>query len=230
MSFATRTTTTLLRPSRLLITSASRTTPITGRLFSSTAVSMVRISEAIKKDHDDLREAHRRILDATTHDEKVRWRNQFTWELARHSIGEELVVYPAFEEHLENGKAMADHDRAEHQTVKEELAKFENLDPEDPKFSSTLDNLWANLDKHMADEEANDMPALDSALGSEAHSDKLVRSFSRTKKFLPTHSHPNAPDQPPFETAVGLLAAPIDHIRDLFRKFPEDAKTGELPP
>ncbi len=29
-------------------------------------------------------------------------------ELARHSIAEEIVVYPAFEKYIENGKAMAD--------------------------------------------------------------------------------------------------------------------------
>jgi len=191
---------------------------------------MTRISDVIKSDHDDLREARKRITEAKTHEEKVQWRNQFTWELARHSISEELVVYPAFEDHLPNGKAMADHDRSEHQTVKEELVKFQDLDPSDPAFKSTLDSLWANLDKHMAEEEKNDMPALERALGSEAPSDKLVRSFERTKKFVPTRSHPNAPDKPPFETAAGLLAAPLDHIRDLFRKFPDEAKTGELPP
>ena len=43
--------------------------------------------------------------------------------------------------------------------------------------------------------------------------------------FVPTRSHPNAPDKPPFETAVGLLGAPIDRIKDLFKKFPEDDET-----
>ncbi|KAH7032602.1 HHE domain protein [Microdochium trichocladiopsis] len=191
---------------------------------------MTLISDAIKDDHNDLREAHKRILSANTHDEKVRWRNQFTWELARHSIGEELVVYPAMESHLDDGKARADHDRSEHQTVKEELVKFQDLDPKDPAFKTTLDSLWANLDKHMAEEEADDLPALERALPDYDASDRLVRPFGRTKKFIPTRSHPNAPDKPPFETVAGLLAAPIDHIRDLFRKFPDETKTGEMPP
>jgi len=46
------------------------------------------------------------------------WANQFRWELARHSVGEELLLYPAFEKHLgAEGKKMADEDRADHQTV-----------------------------------------------------------------------------------------------------------------
>lgn len=35
-------------------------------------------------------------------------------------------------------------------------------------------------------------------------------------------SHPSAPDKPPFETVVGLMAAPIDKLRDLFTAFPDE--------
>ncbi len=50
--------------------------------------------------------------------EQQRWANEFRWELARHSAGEELVVYPAFEKKLgAEGKRMADEDRAQHQEV-----------------------------------------------------------------------------------------------------------------
>lgn len=78
---------------------------------------MVLISEAIKQDHRELEDAYNKILGTSDFDEKRRWQNQFTWELARHSIGEELVVYPAFEKNLSDGKAMADKDRKEHLTV-----------------------------------------------------------------------------------------------------------------
>lgn len=50
-------------------------------------------------------------------DERTQFQNLFTWELARHSIGEELVVYPAFEKHVRDGVVLADKDRREHQTV-----------------------------------------------------------------------------------------------------------------
>jgi hypothetical protein len=78
---------------------------------------MTRLADAIKDDHRELEEAYNKILSAKTSDEKTRWQNQFTWELARHSIGEELIVYPLMEKNLPNGKAMADKDRKEHQTV-----------------------------------------------------------------------------------------------------------------
>lgn len=80
--------------------------------------NMTRISDAIKKDHRELEEYYNKIVNSIDEDEKTRYQNQFTWELARHSHGEELVVYPAFEKNLANGKSMADKDRDEHQAVR----------------------------------------------------------------------------------------------------------------
>jgi hypothetical protein len=40
--------------------------------------------------------------------------------------------------------------------------------------------------------------------------------------FVPSRSHPRAPNRPPFETLAGLLATPIDRLGDLFRKFPKE--------
>ena len=65
------------------------------------------------------------------------------------------------------------------------------------------------------------MPALEKALTDDVTAD-MAKSFERTKMFTPTRSHPSAPDKPPFETAAGLLAAPIDRLTDLFRKFPDE--------
>ncbi|KAG0210921.1 hypothetical protein BGX28_008758 [Mortierella sp. GBA30] len=181
---------------------------------------MYRVSEAIKQDHRELENDYNNILAATSEDEKTRWQNEFTWELARHSVGEELVVYPAFEKHLTNGKLMADEDRTDHQKVKEQLHVFQSMKASDPNFDATIKTLWADLSQHIMQEEASHLPALESAL-TDPESEALSSSFKRTKMFAPTRSHPNAPDKPPFETVAGLLAAPIDHLRDLFSKFPK---------
>lgn len=77
-----------------------------------------------------------------------------------------------------------------------------------------------DLKQHMKEEENDDLPQLEKAL-SEADSEKLGASFGRTKMFVPSRSHPSAPSKPPYETAVGLMMAPIDHVADFFRKWPE---------
>jgi len=208
--------------------STLKTVLIPQRHFSATTSAMTLISEAIKDDHRELEDAYNKILQATTSDEKRRWQNQFTWELARHSIGEELIVYPTMEKNLPNGKDMANKDRSEHKSVKDHLYKFQGLKPEDSEFVPTLKALWTDLGQHIKEEEEHDLVLLEKSL-QQSESEKLVAKFKRTKKFIPTRSHPDAPDKPPFETVAGLLAAPMDHLSDLFRKFPEEAKS-QLPP
>ncbi|RFU77946.1 hypothetical protein TARUN_4276 [Trichoderma arundinaceum] len=182
---------------------------------------MSRVSDAITKDHRELEDYYNRITSSSDLDEQTRYQNQFVWELARHSISEELVVYPVFEKYLSDGQQMAQKDREEHQKVKEQLFEFQKLSAKDPAFISTLNNLYSDLKQHMKEEEEEDLPKLEQAVSDE-ESQKLSKSFQRTKLFVPTHSHPSAPDKPPFETVVGLLSAPLDKLMDAFKKFPKD--------
>jgi len=76
-----------------------------------------RIIDAIKQDHRELESYYDKIVNSNNPEEQTRFQNQFTWELARHAVAEELIVYPAFEKYLKDGNAMADKDRKEHQVV-----------------------------------------------------------------------------------------------------------------
>ncbi|KAL1985735.1 hypothetical protein VTN96DRAFT_7483 [Rasamsonia emersonii] len=180
-----------------------------------------RILDTIKRDHREIEACYDRIIKSTDPDEQTRFQNQFTWELARHAVGEELVLYPALEKHLPDGHELAEKDRNESQTVKERLNIFQNMSCSDPQFLPTIRALMDDLSQHLKEEETNDVPKLDNAL-SWQESNRLARSFDRTKMFVPTRSHPGAPNRPPFETAVALLTAPIDRLADIFRKWPDE--------
>jgi hypothetical protein len=53
---------------------------------------------------------------ATNEDHKARWSNQLIWEVARHAVAEEIVVYPLMEKHLgQKGLDLANEDREQHQ-------------------------------------------------------------------------------------------------------------------
>ncbi|KAH8691206.1 HHE domain protein, partial [Talaromyces proteolyticus] len=179
----------------------------------------LRISDTIRQDHQQIIACYHRLIDSTDHDEQTRFQNLFTWELARHSIGEELVVYPAFEKHIENGVSLADKDRGEHQGIKEQLKKFQNMHPSNPQFIPTIKTLMEHLSQHIKEEETIDLVKLEGVISAE-ESQSLSKSFDRTKIFVPSRSHPIAPNKPPFETAVSLMMAPIDQLADLFRKWP----------
>jgi len=184
---------------------------------------MSTISDAITSDHRDLEQYYNEVVNSSDHDHQERFGNQFTWELARHSVGEELIVYPAFEKYLgAKGKEMADSDRKEHHRVKELLKEFQNMKPKDANYVPKLKELWSVLSQHIKEEESHDIPALESALQAQAgESESMATKFGRTKAFVPSRSHPSAGENPPFESVMGLLTAPIDHIADIFRKFPD---------
>lgn len=80
---------------------------------------MATISNAIIKDHRELEDYFNEVVGhPQDHDHQQRYGNQFVWELARHSVAEELILYPAMEKYLgSKGKEMAEHDRQEHHKV-----------------------------------------------------------------------------------------------------------------
>ena len=185
---------------------------------------MTTISDAIKKDHREMKQYYNEVINSSDHDHQDRYGNQFTWELARHSVAEELLVYPALESHLgEEGHKIAEEDRKAHHLVKNLLKEFQNLKASQPEYVPKLKELWHVLSAHIQDEEKDDLPKLESALAkTEGASESMAKKFDLTKKFVPSRSHPSAGENPLFESAMGLLAAPLDHIADMFRKFPKE--------
>lgn len=76
------------------------------------------ISEAIGNDHKTIDRYAEKIKYSPTLQEKIEWRNQFTWTLARHAVSEELTVYPAMEKHMgQEGVELTNVDREQHQAV-----------------------------------------------------------------------------------------------------------------
>ncbi|KAJ5722498.1 hypothetical protein N7488_000533 [Penicillium malachiteum] len=190
------------------------------RVFSNTSANASqRILPAIKNEHADLHSHGNKILISLNSDEQTRYQNLFTWELARHIIGEELIIYPAIANHVRGGKAISNRNRTEHQEIKEQLKMFQGLRSTDPRFAPTLEALIADLQIHTHREETEDLVSLEEVLSSE-QSEALTSSLERTRMFIPSRSHPLSPSKPPFETVVGLLTAPFDIVADLFRKWP----------
>ena len=76
------------------------------------------ISEAIGDDHKAIDAYADKLKAAGSLQEKVEWRNQFTWALARHAVSEELTMYPSMEKHLgQEGIDLAETDREQHNAV-----------------------------------------------------------------------------------------------------------------
>lgn len=132
------------------------------------------------------------------------------------------------EKHLPNGPEMTENDRFHHQEIKERLATLQNtsLEKEPGLFQQHFNQLFQKLSDHVGHEEAEDLTALEAAIGHE-ESLRLADEFQRIKKFLPTRSITQAPNHPDDgQTLAAFMAKPVTAIADMFRTFPKypDAK------
>jgi acetyl esterase len=138
--------------------------------------------------------------------------DQVSFELALHAFAEETVLYPIWPE-----VGMADeHDDAEHehQQIKELLVTLGRTQPGEAQFEEALTRLMEVTRHHVHDEEDEELPEFRQKAGAERMAE-LGAKFLAAKRQAPTRPHPHAPDEGLAERIAGMLAKPLDHVRDL---------------
>ncbi|KAF8838179.1 hypothetical protein BDN67DRAFT_971935 [Paxillus ammoniavirescens] len=187
------------------------------------------LKDAVAHDHQEMYEYYEQFQKHPGNtDVQKRWANQLTWEIARHAVGEEIVVYPLMEALLgQEGKVLADQDREDHKSIKIMLAQLESMQVGTEEYNTLMSKMMAQLREHNDSEERNDLPLLEGVLHLD-NSNEAAHRFNTTKRFVPTRPHPRAPDQPPFETLVAFMAAPIDKLKDMFASFPTEEMKKEI--
>jgi hemerythrin superfamily protein len=134
-------------------------------------------------------------------------------ELVRHSVAEEMYVYPAMRTHLPDGDSEVDHDIEEHKELESRMKQLESLDPLDARFTEVLRQLETTLADHVADEEGKNFPQLRAALPREELV-SLAAKVEGAKKLAPTRPHPAAPNAALFHKVAGPGVGLVDRLRD----------------
>lgn len=134
-------------------------------------------------------------------------------ELVRHSVAEEMYMYPAAREALADGDKIADHEIEEHAEAEKVMKSLDGVDPNDDKFDQLLGTLITDIRHHVEDEETNLLPKLQQACSEEQLRD-LGEKVLKAKETAPTRPHPAAPDKPPANKILGPGAALVDRMRD----------------
>src|SRR5829696_8391609 len=138
--------------------------------------------------------------------------DQVTIELVRHSVAEEVLVYPKVENRV--SAEQAEHAREEHAEAEETLARLEKLDADDPGFDDELATLMREIRHHIEDEEGQMFAHMRQVIDA----DELRRMGAQVeafKKVAPTRPHPNVPNDPLPRLAAGPAASLFDRMRDL---------------
>jgi len=139
--------------------------------------------------------------------------DQLVAELVRHSVAEEMYVYPAMRDHLPNGEQAVDHDTQEHKELETLLKQLERADAEGAEFMEVLEKIRQVLFDHVRDEESEQFPQLRAHVPAE----KLVAlkdKVETAKKLAPTRPHPAAPNAELFHKLAGPGVGLVDRLRD----------------
>jgi hemerythrin superfamily protein len=176
------------------------------------------VIEVLEQDHREVEEMFAELESlrgASTDEARERRKSvteQVTIELVRHSVAEEVLVYPKVERQVSAEEV--EHARKEHAEAEETLARLEKLDADDPGFDDELAELMREIRHHIEDEEGGMFVDMRRTIDPE----ELRTLGSRVeafKKVAPTHPHPNVPNTALARTAAGPAASLFDRMRDL---------------
>ena len=176
------------------------------------------VIEILEHDHREVEQMFAELESlrgATTEEARSRRReltDDVTIELVRHSVAEEILVYPPAEDRVSAEEV--EHAREEHAEAEETLKRLEKLDADDPTFDDELATLMAEIRHHIEDEEGEMFAHMREVLDGE----ELRRLGARVeafKKVAPTRPHPNVPNKPLPRAAAGPAASLFDRMRDL---------------
>lgn len=139
--------------------------------------------------------------------------DEVTIELVRHSVAEELFLYPAVRQHVPGGAELADREIREHAQMERTLKDLEGLQPTDAPFETTVSRLIEEVNAHITEEEQTLFPRLQQSCGADELAD-LGKKVTAVKKIAPTRPHPDAPDTPPGNMVLDPGIGLIDRVRD----------------
>jgi len=175
------------------------------------------VIEVLEHDHREVEEMFDELesLRGASTEEAIARRkevtDQVTIELARHSVAEEVLVYPKVDDQVSSEEA--EHARKEHAEAEETLKRLEKLDADDPGFDEELDTLMGEIRHHIEDEEGEMFVHMREAIGADELR-KLGARVEAFKKVAPTRPHPAVPNEPLPRTAAGPAASLLDRMRD----------------
>ncbi|TCC37456.1 hemerythrin domain-containing protein [Kribbella capetownensis] len=171
------------------------------------------VIDVLTEDHREVRELANQISASSDADERRDLTDQLIAELVRHSVAEEMYVYPALRDHLPDGDQAVEHDTEEHRELEALMKQLESADAGTTEFEGALRQLQQVLVDHVQDEETEQFPQLRAHLPA-ATLVELKEKVEHAKRLAPTRPHPAAPNAELFHKLVGPGVGLVDRLRD----------------
>jgi len=171
------------------------------------------VIDVLTTDHREATELVEQILSTADEAQRRELADSLISELVRHSVAEEMYVYPAMRDHLPDGDEAVDHDTKEHKELEVLMKQLESADASGQDFLDAVQQISTTLADHIRDEENEQFPQLRTHVPAE----KLVElkdKVERAKKIAPTRPHPMSPNAELFHKLVGPGVGLVDRLRD----------------
>jgi hemerythrin superfamily protein len=171
------------------------------------------VVDILTTDHHEVLDLLTQIRSSTDAEERRDLADVVISELVRHSVAEEMFVYPAMRRHLPDGDEAVAHDVEEHKELERTMKELEGVAADGPEFDRLLDELERILRDHVADEETEQFPQLRARI-PQTDLTEMGRKVELAKQVAPTRPHPLAPNNQLFHKLVGPGVGLVDRIRD----------------
>jgi hemerythrin-like domain-containing protein len=171
------------------------------------------VVDLLTTDHHEVIDLLQQIKISTDAEERRDLADTVISELVRHSVAEEMYVYPAMKKYLPDGDQAVDHDVEEHKELEKTMKKLESVDAQSSDFTQLLADLENILRDHVRDEENEQFPQLRAQVPGEELIE-IGEKVENAKKLAPTRPHPMAPNNEVFHKLVGPGVGLVDRLRD----------------
>ena len=171
------------------------------------------VVDVLTTDHHEVLDLLQQIKSSSDPEQRRDLADTVISELVRHSVAEEMYVYPAMRKHLPDGEGAVEHDISEHKEIEKTLKKLEGVSADDAEFTQLLEELENVLRDHVQDEEVQQFPGLRAQVPREELVE-MAQKVEAAKKVAPTRAHPLAPNNPVFHKLVGPGVGLVDRLRD----------------
>ena len=171
------------------------------------------IIEALREDHDEVRQMFARLETATGEERRDLFR-RLVGELVRHEVAEEEILRPVSKRAA--GEEIANARIREESQAEELLKEMENLDTDSAEFTAKLATLRLEVEHHAEAEETQEFPKVAQSESPE-RLEQMGKVYAAAKKAAPTRPHPSTPNTPVANMLVGPFAAVLDRARDVVR-------------
>ena len=171
------------------------------------------VVDVLTTDHREFLALISQIRSTADPEQRRELADQLIAELVRHSVAEEMLVYPAIRDHVPGGAEAVEHDTSEHKELEKAMKQLESTDSSGPEFLSVVDSIEVVLTDHVAGEEGEQLPQLRQHVPPQRLVE-LKQEVEAAKAAAPTRPHPMSPNAELFHKTVGPGVGMVDRLRD----------------